>query len=138
MLNGIGMVEFISASTAAVVNVELGFVPDFAILIANHGATNPDWFVWANVGQFPGWAAALTEKVTGSTGVITRDTTGMSVYAGADTVAADETDNTAGKHVDKNGAASLAGHITAPGLTVPADHQANSGRNILFAFARNQ
>jgi len=135
------IVEFISASTAGIVNVELGFEPDFAILIQAHAATNPNLYLWANskyagssVAAGSGWPALLSLLITGSTGVVTRDTTGIGVYAGGDTVASDETNNTAGKHIDLAGDPASSGHVTAPGLSIPADHQTNSGRNLLLAF----
>lgn len=133
-MDDVAVVEFISASTAAIVNVELGFVPDFALVIQNHGGTNPNLRWWANNAKFSGWAAALDLLHTGSSGVMTRETSGITAYAGTETVAAAETDNTAGKHITRNGAAGAAGHVTAPGLTLPAAIQTNSGRNLLVAY----
>jgi|SRR5581483_5026431 hypothetical protein len=130
----VAIVEFISASSAATVYVELGFVPDFAILIQNHGGTNPNLHYWLNNDKFSGWAAALSLLHTGATGVLTRNATGITKYAGNETIATNETDNTSGKHITRTGAAGVAGHVTAPGLTLPAGVQTNSGRNVLVAF----
>lgn len=130
-------VEFISASTAGVVYVEAGFIPDAALLISDHGGTSPNVFFWCRGGTgktYPGWPAALALKCTGSTGVITRDTTGMAEYAGGDVIASTETANTDGKHIDLDGNFAVAGHETSPGISIPADHQTNSGRNLLLLF----
>jgi hypothetical protein len=134
MVNDIVCCEFISkSSSAGIVNVELGFAPDFAVLITNHGGTNPNVYFWANNSRWSNWAAALALLVTGSTGVITRETSGPTVYAGGDTVASAETADTAGKHVDLTGTPASAGHITAAGLAIPAALQTASGRNFLWA-----
>ena len=133
----IAVVEFISASTAGIVYAELGFIPDFAILIQDHGGTNPNIRIWARGGTgktFPLWPAALGLLITGSTGVITRDTASIAEYAGGDTIASAETANTDGKHVTRDGAPGVAGHITAPGVSIPAAEQTNSGRNLLLAW----
>ena len=145
---GVSMVEFISASTAGVVNVQLGFAPDATILIQNHGGTNPNIWIWANNSEFSGWAAALGLLLTGSTGVVTRDTASLTVFAGGTTLSAVETANSAPKHIDLEGAfaATVGGtaisttnlYVTKEGVAIPADHQTNSGRNFLIAFRRNQ
>jgi len=133
-------VEFISASTAGVVNVELGFIPDFAIGIFDHGGTNPNVRIWLNGSRtiHAGWAVALDLLITGSTGVITRDTTGMAVFAGGTVIATVETANSDPKHVHRQAGSAptfaAAGRITQPGLSIPADHQVNSGRNLLWAI----
>lgn len=134
--------EFISASTAGIVYVMLGFVPDFVIMIQNHGGTNPNIRLWVNGGSgFPfgaGIAAALGFKVNGADGVITRDTTSIDVYAGGDLIATTETADTAGKHVDQAGAFAIAGAITQAGISIPADNQTDSGRNVVIAFRMNR
>ena len=134
------MMEFISASTAAIVNLEIGFVPDFVIGIFDHGGTSANIRLWANGSRtiHAGWAVALDLLITGTTGVITRDTTGITVYAGGDVIATTETANTDGKHVHRSAGVAptfaTAGWITKPGITIPADHQVNSGRNLVLAF----
>jgi hypothetical protein len=133
-MSQIATIEFISASTAAIVHAELGFVPDAVLFIQNHGGTNPNLYLWFNNDKHAQWAAALSLLVTGSTGVVTRDTSGISKYAGGDTIASTETANTDGKHIDRDGTFASAGHITAPGVSIPADHQTNSGRNMILAF----
>lgn len=127
--------QFVSkSSSAGIVNVELGFVPDFIIGIFDIDGTNPNLRVWANDEKFSAWTAALSLLVTGSTGVITRDTTGIDAYDGNETIAATETVDTAGKHVDLGGTAASAGHVTSPGIAIPADHQTASGKNLIIAF----
>lgn len=135
--------EFVSKTSAAgIVNVMLGFVPDFAILISNHGGTNPNVYLWVNGGTGKTLGAnvpaALSWLITGSTGVITRDTTGISPYAGGDLVSSAETADTAGKHVTPDGTPAAAGVITTAGLAIPADHQTADGRNVLIAFRANR
>lgn len=133
--------QFPSASTAGIVYAELGFIPDVAVLISNHGATNPDVYIWANNDSAADWAAAFCLKLVGAATVSTtarclvRETSGITKYTGGDTIAAAENDNTAGKHVNLNGDAAAAGHVTAPGLAIPAGLQANSGANLLLALA---
>lgn len=134
----VAVVEFISASTAGIVNVELGFVPDFAIYIHGHGGTNPNIYLWANYVKFPRWAEALALLITGSTGVVTRDTTSIAAFAGGNKIATVETANSSPKHVDRDGTFAAAGHICAEGLAIPADHQTNSGANLLVAFRGDQ
>jgi hypothetical protein len=127
------------ATTAGIVHVELGFVPDAVILISSIAATSPDVYIWVNTAVLGDWTEALSLKITGTTGVITRDTTGMAAYLGGDTVASAETDDTAGKHVTVQGDPAAAGHITAEGISIPADHQidnATAPLNFLIAFRR--
>ena len=149
---GVTVVEFISASTAGVVNLELGFQPDAVIYVQDHGGTNPNIRIWANVAEFSGWAAALSLLVTGSTGVVTRVTTGITAYAGGDTIGSlalpAETANSDPKHVALDGSAraTFGGtavsvtnlYVTSEGLTLAAAVQTNSGRNLVIAFRRNQ
>lgn len=135
-------IEFISkSSSAGIVHAMVGWEPDVAILIAGHDQTNPNVYIWANskyagsgIAAGSGWPALLSLLITGSTGVVTRDTTGIGVYAGGDTVASAETNNTAGKHVDAAGNAAAAGDVTSAGLSIPADHQTASARNLLLCF----
>jgi hypothetical protein len=137
----IKIVEFISASTAGIVRVSLGWEPDFAILIQAHAATNPNIYLWANskyagsgITAGSGWPAALSLLITGTTGVVTRDTTGITVWAGGTTIASVETNNSSPKHIDDAGVFAAAGTVTKCGLAIPADHQTNSGRNLLVCF----
>ena len=126
--------QFTSASTAGIVNVELGFKPDFCIFIADIGATNPNINVWANNASVSSWAAALALLITGSTGVVTLDAASLAIYAGGDTIASAQTVNSSPKHVDLYGTAAAAGRITSEGIAIPADHQGNSKPCILIAF----
>ena len=139
VVSDISMVEFISASTAGVVNVQLGYVPDFAILVEDHGGTNPNLRFWGNVASFSGWAAALGLLLTGSSGVVTRDTTSIAAFAGNTKISTVETANSDPKHITEDGAFHPGdGTLTKPGITIPAGDQVNSGRNLLIAFRRNR
>jgi hypothetical protein len=132
---GFAGLEFISkTSTAGVVYCELGFAPDFCMLISGHGGTNPNIYYWVNNTKWAGWASALDLLLTGSTGVVTRDTSGITVYAGGERIATAETDDTDGKHVSRTTAFAPSGHMTSAGVAVPADHQTAGGRNMLLAF----
>jgi hypothetical protein len=86
LISDIAIAQFTSATTPGVVDVMLGFVPDFAILIADVDGTNPNLRLWANSDRTPLWADALSLLVTGSSGVITRDTSGIKKYAGGEHV----------------------------------------------------
>jgi len=133
------VVEFISASTAGIVRVELGFEPDWCIFAQAHGATNPNIYLWFNSkykgsGDTEGWPAGLSLLLTGSSGVVTRDTSGITVFAGGTKISSAETDNSSPKHIDVAGNPAGANHVTAAGVVIPTDHQTNSGRNVLVAF----
>lgn len=135
----IKLIEFISASTAGIVNVQLGFKPDFCWFIQAHGGTNPNMYFWLNPkykgsGDAAGWPAALSLLLTGSSGIVTRDTTGITVLSGGTELTATETDNSDPKHIDLYGNPGTDGDITVDGVAIPADHQTNSGRNLLIAI----
>jgi hypothetical protein len=55
------------------VNIDLGFIPDFAIMLANTGQTNPDIYLWFR--RFVDDQSMYGLLITGSTGVVTRVTT---------------------------------------------------------------
>jgi len=133
-MRDIAAVEFISASTAGVVNVGLGFEPDAWIHVEDHGGTNPNIRIGLNNARFTNWASGLALLITGSTGVITRDTSSATIFTGGNTLAADETANSDPKHVDRSGNFGSAGDIIAGGLAIPAGDQTNSGRNVVIAF----
>ncbi len=140
-ISDIAITEFPSASTAGVVNVMLGFRPDFAIFISNHGGTNPDVYLWADNSVMSGWAAALALIITGASGIITRQTSGPTVFAGGTVVSTAETANSDPKHVDADGApvaAAAVPFITQAGLAIPAALQTSAGRNLLIALRRNR
>ncbi len=131
MISDVAVVEFVSASTKGVVNVQLGFIPDAAILISDHGGT-PIFYWWINNTKFTNFAATLSIKDAGTPA---RDTnTVFSPYTGAEKISADQTANSAPKHVDRTGAFALAGRITQPGLAIAGAGQVNSGRNVLIAI----
>ena len=134
----LAVVEFISASAAGIVYAELGFIPDAVIFVSDHAGT-PKMMVWLNNSRFSGFPAANSAQILGGTAVFAPDTnTLFAPYAGGDTIAAAETANTAGKHVDRAGAPSVAGRITAPGVAIAAGAQVNSGRNVILAIRNDR
>lgn len=138
---GIAIAQFVSkSSSAGVVNVQFGFVPDFVIGIFDIDGTNPNIRIWANATEFAAaWTAALSLLITGSTGVITRDTSGIAVFNGATQITSAETADSDPKHVDEYGTVhSGDGTYTKPGIAIPADHQTASGKNLVIAFRRNK
>ena len=127
-------IDFVSATTASLVHVEIGFLPDEVQLIADYTGT-PRNYRWFNPARFPGYLATDTLVLPGGSAANSVDTTTLiQVYPGAETVNVDETDNTAGKHVNRAGAAAPAGHLTSAGVTIAAAAQTNSGRNMLIAL----
>lgn len=121
-------------SSAGIVNAMLGFIPDVAVVILAHGATNPNILIWCNNDKASAWAAALALLITGSTGVVTRSTSAFTAYAGGDVIATTETTDTAGKHVNLAGLASTAGTVTAPGIAIPAALQTAGAANIVIGL----
>ena len=156
----IAFAQFTSkASSAGVVNVMLGFVPDFAILLADIGGTNPNIYFWANHSTLDKWDVAQSLLLTGSSGIVTQDASGIAVYAGGDAYPAGASQNDDPKYVVWTGAletVTTAGDdtvgptttgtplpmkappLTRPGLAIPADHQAASGDNLLICFRNNR
>ena len=135
----LAMIEFQSANGAGVVNAMLGFEPDWWMLIQNHGGTNPLIHYGASNGQFPGWAAGLSLLHTGSTGVLSRESSGITVFTGGTTIATAEALNSDPKHVDAAGnPVTAVPFITQAGLSIPAALQTAAGRNLLIAFRRNR
>lgn len=134
MVPSFHMAQFTSESTAAEVRLMLGFVPDFAIVIQDLQGTNPNIRFWANRTRFATWQAGADDSIlmTGSTGVLTLDTSSISAYAGGDEVSA--TDVTNGLYRDAQGNEPAAGVIATAGLSIPAGDQTNSGKNLVLAF----
>ena len=100
----IAFAQFTSkSSSAGVVNVMLGFVPDFAILFVDIDGTNPLIYFWANSATLSLWSTALSILDTGSSGILTRDTTGITVYAGGDDYPDGASQNDNPKYVDWQG-----------------------------------
>jgi hypothetical protein len=130
--------QFVSKTAAGIVYVELGWIPDMALLISGHDQAVPDlyWWVRGGVGKtFPLAAAAVSIKIPGAGTAFVRDTTGIDEYAGGEVIAVAETDQSDPKHVTLQGTPSAAGHMTAPGLKIPIDHQvAGATINILIGF----
>jgi|ERR1051326_8672095 hypothetical protein len=135
-MRDVAFAQFTSESTAAAAVVELGFVPDMAIVIFDAQGTNPNMRLWFNISKsYLSNAAAGSDDsilMTGSTGVYTLDTASIAAYSGGDTVAS--ADVTAGLYHNRAGTVQAAGHITAAGLSIPAGDQVNSGKNIIIAF----
>lgn len=167
LISDISIAQFTSASSAGVVNVQLGFVPDFAVLYVDVGGTNPNMYTWANHASLSLWPATLNLLTTGSTGVVTAGTSsGIVAYAGGDTLTAGASVNDDPKYVDENGdiesfTAAEGGDntgagpggafsdgnpplgmkhlpLTRAGLKILAALQVNSGINILVAYRRNR
>jgi hypothetical protein len=141
------------ASSAGVVNVMLGFIPDFAIFISGFDQTNPDVYLWANgsatageFGKFALWGSERHLKITGSTGVITVVTTASQVldlFAGGTTVSTAETTNSDPKHVNEQGteltaASSTTPIITKQGMRIPSQIQTASAKNLLLAWRNDK
>ena len=157
MNTGFAMAQFTAGSTARQTQLQLGFVPDFVLVLALHSATNPNILIWCNKGgqsvpaaqlitggptTFPSilsqWLDADDHLLlTGSTGVVTRVTTGIKAYFGGERVAADETINSNPVHPFTNGTFPKAGCITAPGIELPAAILANDGLYIVLAWRRD-
>lgn len=130
----LAFVEFQSQATIGIVYVELGFIPDNALLVSDYAGV-PTLKIWSNNTRYPGWPANTTASIVGASGAFAPDTTTIiAPYAGGDVVSANETTATAGKHVDRTGTAAQAGHITSQGVALSATHGVNSGRNLLIAF----
>lgn len=157
MNHGFTMAQFTAGGTARRTLLQLGFIPDAVIVIANHGGTNPDILVWANKGgqtidaalQIAGGPTTLPDVlsqwldaddhllITGSTGVVTRVTTGIKIYQGGETIAADETVSSNPVHPFAKGNFPKAGCVTAAGIELPAAILTNSAKYIVLAFRRD-
>lgn len=134
MERSMAICEFVSASTAGIVHVELGFVPDYVELISDHGGT-PKVMKWLNTAKYPNFPASRTVQIVGGSTAFSADAnTYIQPYAGGDRITSDETANTAGKHVKLDGSFALTGHMTRAGISIAAAAQVNSGRNIVLAF----
>lgn len=134
-MGNVAIMEFQSASTAGIVYAMIGFVPDYVVLLSDHGTANAKKIEWVNPTRFTGWPTAQSVVTAGGTVVTVVDTTTLlSAYAGGDTITSAETANTAGKHVNRAGNPAAAGAITAPGVKIAATAQVNSGRNLLIAM----
>lgn len=118
------------ASTAVITNLSLGFIPDFVVMVQDYKGNNPSLRFWANVTEFAGWDAGLTLLLTGSSGIVTPDASGITAYAGGDTA------NGSTTYKDRDGTAIASGLKTAPGITIPVDNQTESGKNLILAFRR--
>ena len=129
------IITYTSKSTARVTTLLLGYVPDAVVHISDFGATNPNLHIWNNTNKYALWTAALSLLLTGSTGVVTRDTSGMAVFAGGGALAAEETaDNFIYLDGDSAEVTVVANDRLQPGVRIPADHQTNSGTNIVWCF----
>lgn len=128
------IVEFASASVAGVVNIQLGYVPDYVEFVSDHGGT-PKVMKWLNPVKYPNFPASRTVQILGGTAVFAPDGTSMiTAYTGYERLTADQTVNSAPKHIDREGVAGLNGRMTQAGITISAAAQVNSGRNIVFAY----
>jgi hypothetical protein len=108
-------------------------VPDYAKVYINIGGTNSDVFEWANILTFDQWIAATDSlKTTGSSGNRTLATSGVSLYAGGDTVAAADVTNRL--YFDKDGNVLAAGVVTTPGIQITVAIQTQAGKNFVRAY----
>jgi len=135
-MTDIAAVEFVTSNPIGDTYVELGFKPSVCVLFADWTvAAKVSW--WLNNARFPNFPITNILSTPGGAGVNAVDAnTLISVYAGGDTVVADETANTAGKHIDRTGAPSKAGHVTSEGVLIKgaALTATAGGRNILIAL----
>lgn len=157
MNTGFAMAQFTAGSTARRTLLQLGFVPDFVLVIGAHTATNPNLLLWCNKGgqsvpaeqvitgaptTYPNvlsqWLDADDHLlVTGSTGVVTRVTTGIKAYFGGERISADETINSNPVHPFTQGTFPKAGAVTAAGIELPAAILANDALYIVLAWRRD-
>lgn len=141
MLPGIPVLaQFTAGATARDTYLQLGFVPDFVIVFAAHGATNPNQLWWFNQESLnTQWLDDDDHLLTtGSTGVITRVTTGIDKYIGGDLIAADETINSNPVHPLPDGTFAKAGDRTAKGIFFPAAVLTNDAKYTVVAFRCHQ
>lgn len=134
-MNGsVYVAQFTSEGTAADVRLMLGFVPGFVIYVQDLQGTNPNMRFWVNRALFSMWQAGADDSIldTGSSGILTLDTSSIAVYNGGDTVTA--ADVTAGLYRDRQGNEPAAGTIASAGISIPAGDQTNSGKNIVLAW----
>lgn len=158
----ITMAQFTAGATARRTLLQLGFVPDAAIVFAAHTATNPNILFWFNKGgqtlpanmQVPDGAdsfGTLAPSVlsqwldaddhlllTGSTGVVTRVTTGIAAYFGGEEITADESISSNPQHPYSDGTFPKSGARTMAGLELPAAILTNDALYIVIAFRRAQ
>ena len=114
-----------NGSALDITRVELGFVPDAWFFISDHAGTNPNIFFGFNNRYQSDWTNALGLLITGSTGVVTRDTASIDEYVGTnDLLAAEATSNNTHDYIDFTGAevTKAAGDAVKPGVQIPADH----------------
>lgn len=154
---GITMAQFTAGATARRTLLQLGFVPDAVVVVAAHTATNPNLLFWFNKGgqtlpanmQTPSVTTAPTGLsqwldaddhllLTGSTGVVTRVTTGIAAYFGGELISADETISSNPQHPYTDGTFPKAGAITMAGIELPAAILANDALYIVIALRREQ
>lgn len=129
------IIHFTSESTARITTLLLGYIPDYVVMISDHGDTSPDRFEWFNTLKYSGWTTALSLLTTGTTGVVTRDTTGITAFTGGQASSSEETaDNYIYYDADSTAVTVTAGLPLQPGIRIPADHQANSGKNVVVCF----
>lgn len=134
---GESMAQWTVGGTARATYVMFGFVPDYVRVFINHSATNPDILEWFNKATLSQWLDADDHLLlTGSTGVVTRVTTGIAAYAGGDTIAADETISSNPVHVFTDGTFAKAGLITPAGIFLPAAILTANGLCVAIAHRR--
>lgn len=148
--------QWTAHSTARKTRLLLGFIPDYVRIIANHTATSPDVLEWFNKGgqtlpagqQVPGTTTAPANisqwldaddhlLVTGTSGIVTRVTTGISAYFGGDVLSADDAVSSNPVHIFDDGTFGKAGLVTPAGIEIPAAVLTNSALYIALCFRRS-
>ena len=117
--------KFVSGATAYDTYIELGFVPDFLLYYCGITAGSEAVLVADHTGAWAGPGVGVSTET-------------IEEYAGGDVIANVESVNTNGKHVDVEGVAAAAGHITSAGVMIPAALQTNALSNLVVAFRFDQ
>lgn len=125
--------QFTSSASAAVASISMGFIPTSVLAQLDVAGTNPKQLTWYNRAHITQWPVAANNILnTGSSGVLTVVTNGISAYAGGDVVTS--ADVAARKYFKSDGTLYAAGDTTGPGITIAAANQVNSGINIIEAY----
>lgn len=136
---GPSIAQFTAGSTERLTHLQLGFIPDFALVIGPHTATNPSMRWWFNKANLSQWAADDQHLLTtGSSGNITQVSSGIRGYEGGDVLTEDETINSNPVHPFSDGRFAKAGGTTLAGLTIPAASLVANGKYIVVAWRRTE
>ena len=131
------MSSFVSEGTAEDVTVMFGFVPAHVILVTGEGATNSDVYEWYNPDYFPQVTNSSGANdvliTTGSTGVRTRGTSGISAHEGGTAITSSNDENF---RVWETGVAPspTAVPVSKAGITIAAAIQGNTAICLVKAW----